>query len=151
MHGHYGTRSGTKMPLYWTMQRLFALATGLLQLALRVDERDAKSNILSIVQLKSRAKSRADANLDHTGSTVRLGSESGIWGERSNSQDSMDESRDELCCDVLEVSATVMEQVLEQFDEGEEDRMYELLILSEKVLQLVTMLEPCLICTSWLP
>ena len=63
----------------------------------------------------------------------------------------MDKSRDELCCDVLEVSATVMEQVLKQFDEGEEDRKYELLILSEKVLQLVTMLEPCLICTSWLP
>ena len=85
MHGRYGMRSGTKIPLYWTMQKLFALATGLLQLAIRVDERDAKSNILLIVQSKLHAKSRADSNLDHTGSTVRLGSESQVAGVKGQS------------------------------------------------------------------
>ena len=37
-----------------------------------------------------------------------------------------------------------MEQVLEEFDEAEDDRQHELLALSEKVLQFVRMMEPYL-------
>ena len=51
---------------------------------------------------------------------------------------------EELCDGVLEVSTTVMEQVFHEFDEAEEDRQHELLALGEKVLQLVTIVEPYL-------
>ena len=50
----------------------------------------------------------------------------------------MEEARDA----VLDISITVMEQVFEEFDEAEEDRQHELLVLGDKVLQLVTIMEP---------
>ena len=49
---------------------------------------------------------------------------------------------EEICDGVLDVSIAVMEQVSEEFDDAEEERQYELLALGEKVLQLVTMVEP---------
>ena len=54
----------------------------------------------------------------------------------------MEEICDGVFDGVLDVSIAVMEQVSEEFDDAEEERQYELLALGEKVLQLVTMVEP---------
>ena len=43
---------------------------------------------------------------------------------------------EDICSAVLEVSQTIMQQILHEFEESEPDRQHELLALGEKVLQL---------------
>ena len=55
---------------------------------------------------------------------------------------------EEICSAVSEVSCTVLQQVHDEFEESEPDRQYELLLLGEMVLQLLTLVEPYLTLDS---
>ena len=50
-----------------------------------------------------------------------------------------------MCDEVLEISTAVLQQVFFDFEEAEEEKQHELLALTEKVLQLITIIEPCLL------
>ena len=58
---------------------------------------------------------------------------------------------EEICSAVLEVSQTIMQQILHEFEESEPDRQHELLALGENVLHLLTLVEPYLPSNSPLP
>ena len=52
---------------------------------------------------------------------------------------------EEVCSSVLEFSKGVLEQVFEEFEDAELERQYELFALTDKVLQLINIIEPLLI------
>ena len=49
---------------------------------------------------------------------------------------------DNLCDEVLEILTAVLQLVFFDFEEAEEEKQHELLALTEKVLQLITIMSP---------